>query len=375
MLERSAEGAGKPIRVAQLIGRLSFGGAENQVVMLSNHLDRRSFERHVITMSESDKGFRNQLESDVRYFCLNYRRRKALVGFFRLYRYLRANHIDILHCHMYQAGLTGSLAAALARVPVVLVTEHGKNLWKNSWHRWVERNIVTPLIVFRLAVSEDIRQLRIHHEGIPAESIRLVKNAVDTTMIPGERLNRPAHIGALGRLVDAKDYGVLIRAMAVLRDRGFSLTLEIAGDGPEYDDLKSLVVEQQLEDSIKLSGFQDAGKFLERIDIFVISSKREGLPVSLLEAMAHGLPVVATRVGGIPEVIEDGKEGRLCEPENPDELAETIISLVEDRNLRLSVSRSARKKIEQNFSIQVLAEEMQSLYRDCLAIKSVREIL
>ena len=192
----------KRLNVAHLIGLLQIGGAENQVTMLVNALDPQRFDRHIITFAEAERSFRSMLAREVKYFCIGYRRRNAPISLYRLYRYLKDHRIDVLHCHMYHAADKGAVIGRLAGIPVILVSEHGQPTWQRWWHRTVERKIISRLVTVRVAVSEDIRRLRIERDGIPAESILVTRNAVDTTVSPADNVNVPKKLGSLGRMVD-----------------------------------------------------------------------------------------------------------------------------------------------------------------------------
>lgn len=354
------------IRVAHLIGSLQVGGAENQVVQLASHLPADRFETHVITFSEREGGFRAALPAHVRYWCMRYRRRSAPLGWWRLYKYLRDNKIDVLQCHMYSAALPGVIIGRLAGVQVVLTTEHGKNSWKTWWHHAIERWLITPLTDFRVAVSEDIKRLRIAQDGVPASKIGVIDNAVDTD-VPQVDPSRPvAIIGSLGRLVDAKDYPTLIQAMRQLREAGREVRAVIAGEGEERQGLQALIQELDLEDHVRLLGVQPAAVFFRGIDLFVMSSCREGVPVALLEAMAHGLPIVATRAGGIPEVIRDGVDGLLCPIESPDELAQAISKMLDSQQLRYDCATAARRRVVERYGVEQAGLRWQQLYLDLL---------
>ena len=350
------------IRVAQLIGSLQVGGAERQVMQLAANLDRKRFESHLITFTESMQGFRDGLPSEVHYYCLNYRRRTAVLGWWKLYNYLRCNRIDILHCHMYHAALPGSILGRFAGVPVIITTEHGKNSWKKWWHHLMERRVVTPLVMHRVAVSEDIRLLRMEQEAVPASKISVIGNAVDTNVPLARKTLPPRVLGALGRLVDAKDYPVLLHATRCLLDEGRDLRLDIAGEGECRSELEKLINDLMLTGRVRLRGVQPAAEFLQSIDMFVMSSKREGIPVALLEAMARGMSIVATRVGGIPEVLRDGMDGLLCGSGQPEQLAETISRMIDDQSLRVSTAASARQRAISLFGIESYMGRWEKLY-------------
>ena len=356
----------RKINVAHFIGTLRIGGAENQVVLLANALDKEIFNSHVIVMHGDGVGFRDAIVPDIDIYSIEYRRRNALASLYRLWRYLRANRIDVLHCHMYHAITKGSLVGRLAGVPVVLTSEHGKNTWKRWRQHAVERYIVNRLVDKRVAVSEDIRNIRIRDDGVAPDDIIVLPNSVNTDVPPSENVARPRVVGTLGRMVDAKDFPVLVQAIGILRDQGQEVYLKFAGDGSERDRLEKLVDELNMNDRVEFLGMQPASSFLESIDIFAMSSKREGVPVALLEAMAHGLPIAATSVGGIPEVVTDGKEGLLCKSGDAVALSENIKRLMEDTDLRITLGNNARQKVTACYGIDSVASQWSDLYMQLL---------
>lgn len=354
------------IRVAHLIGSLKVGGAENQVVLLTSHLPSERFAVHLITFSEREGGGRTTLPDHVRYFCMRYRKRFAPIGWWRLYKYLRDNRIEVLQCHMYHAALPGAIIGRLAGVRVIIVTDHGTELRQKPWQPIIERWVITPLTDFRVAVSEDIRRLRITDVGVPANKIGIIENAVATD-VPQAEPDRPiAVIGSLGRLVEDKDYPTLIHAIWQLKENGRQVQAVIAGEGKVRPALQELIQALDLEDQVRLLGVQSAADFFRNIDLFVMSSRNEGMPVALLEAMARGLPIVATRAGGIPGVIRDGVDGLLCPIESPESLAQTIAAMMDNRQLRCDCAASARRRVVERYGAEQTGLKWQQLYRDLL---------
>ena len=359
----------RKIRVAHFIGSLHIGGAENQVSLLVSAMDPAEFDRHVIVMHDDDQGFKDVLDPQVSYFSIGYRNRNAPVALYRLYRYLVKNQIDILHCHMYHATVKGALIGRMASVPVIVTSEHGKNAWKRWRHHVMEKYIVNPLVAKRVAVSEDIRQIRIREDGVAPKGIMVFPNAVDTN-VPVKKTSAEVRvIGALGRLVDAKDYPVLIQAIGRLVSEGRDIRLQIAGEGEEREVLERQINDLGLSGVVDLVGIQPANEFMSAIDVFAMSSKREGVPVALLEAMARGLPIAATAVGGIPEIINDTVEGLLCEAGNPAALAANIATIIDDVALRQRIGSQARQKVIERYSVDTVVGAWSRLYSMLLTAK------
>ncbi len=354
------------IRVAHVVGSLVKGGAERQVIELLNHMNPKEFDRHLIVLRERPDNFGYLLDSKVKCFNLNYRSRFFFAGMIRFVDYLKNHRIQILHSHIYDPSKLSALAGMAARVPVIMTTEHGKNLWKKWYHHLIEKFLINRAAVKRIAVSADIRQLRIKFDGTKPDNILVIPNGTIIPEYMADTGNDPRIIGTLGRLVEPKDYKTLIEATRLVREKGFDVELQIAGQGPEMSNLLDFIERTGMGKHAHLMGFQNSSAFLKRIDLFSMSSVREGLPLALLEAMACGLPVAATRVGGIPEVVEDGVSGLLSEPRDPEGLAENIVKILRDSELRVSLGRSARKTVEKSYSIESVAKSYEQIYRNML---------
>jgi len=354
------------INVAQLIGSLGGGGAEQQVVQLVNHLDESRFNKHVVVFWDKTTGFKDSLTTMVKYYSLQYRRRTMPVGILKLARHLKKNKIDVLHCHMYDPNKIGSMVGKLVGVPVIITTEHGKNPWKKWHHHFIEKNIITRLVDKRIAVSEDIKGIRIKQDGVLPQQIICIPNGVAVPDYIKDTAQTPKVIGSMGRLVEAKDFPSLFKAVKIVKERGFDIELKIAGKGHLEEELKTCIHDLGMVQKIKLVGFQKQDVFLKQIDIFAMSSIREGMPVALLEAMSYGLPLVATKVGGILEVVQDEKDGLLSDPQKPMAMAENIIRIIRDKNLRNQLGNNAKNKIVKKYNIKEIAKRYGKLYIELL---------
>lgn len=354
--------AERAFRVCHIIGDLRYGGAERQVVNVARHM--RSAKTYVVCLGRPETGsLSSLLPESVECIWLGFRARYAPYHVWKLARLLRTLAIDVVHTHMFAANLYGVLAATLARVPVVVTSEHGKNPWKTRVHRWAERAVISRLAHKRICVSTDILQIRRDLDGVPESKLTYIPNGteIDTNTISPPRGRFV--FGTIGRLVPAKDYRTLIKAMGLLREKGCSVELYIVGDGPERASLESEIADLGLTSVIHLTGFQsDTQTWLGRFHTFVLSSIREGQPMALLEAMAAGLPIVATRVGGIPETIASGSEGLLVEPGDPEGLARAMETLLSDEKKRNELGTNARKRCRRDFSIQAVCDRYLRVY-------------
>lgn len=357
------------IRVAHIISSLRVGGAERHLVNLQNALacDYRA----CIFIGAPPEGlsFNDDLDPDIEQYLVRIRRRNLPVGIVRLAAWLKRAAINVVHTHMYASNLYGSLAAALAGVPVVVTSEHGENPWKRPYQRWLERHVISTIADTRFCVSSRILEIRRDSDGVPGSKLKLMING---TVLPKEETSRSANpvpvIGAVGRFIPAKDYPCLLRAAAELRRRGYEFQLYILGDGPEFARVQAMVTELGLESIVSLPGMvSDIGSWYRRCDAYVISSIREGLPVALLEAMAHGLPVVATDVGAIAEAVRDGEGGLIVAPDEPESLADALARLLDDPGLRDQLGQGARRRIRDHYSVDSVARLLEDTYRQLLA--------
>ena len=367
----------RPLRVCLIVPKLQIGGAENQVMQLLEHFDRA---RVVVSLCCLVHGDREMEERAGRFaehlFILGFRWRLAAVAFFRLVRFLRWGRFDVVHCHLPLADMLGRIAGRWARVPVLVTTEHGKHLWKQWWHRILER-LVARFTDLRICVSQDILDIRRRREGTPPEKLVCIPNAVDSGVFRGATRGRAAVMAefgwdaadplvlSVGRLVVAKDYPTLVEAVALLCERMPRVRSLIVGEGDRRDEIAGAVERHGVGERMTLTGSRhDIVDLLRAADVFVLSSIREGLPVSLLEAMAAGVAIVATSVGGIPDAISDGESGLLVPPGRVDLLAGAIERCLNDADLRRALGAAASLEVDRRFGIVSTVERIGSLYRD-----------
>ncbi len=294
----------------------------------------------------------------------------------------RRERVAIWHGHDYKSNVLGLMLRPFW--PMRLVT---------TVHGWVHHTRRTPLYYaidrFCLryyeavvCVSEDL-YLTCRKLGVPENRCQLIENAIDTHQftrtVPRDQAKRRLGIpterivlGAMGRLAEEKGFDLLIRAVDRLLEAGYDLTLLIAGDGEKMQALQALIGDLGRGERIRLLGFQkNIIPLYEAMDLFVLSSLREGLPNVVLEAMALEVPVVATRVAGIPRLIEDGKNGLLADPGALEPLAEAIARLVDNRELRIAFQKEGRATVEARYGFQSRVNKFRKIYDDLLGGKEV----
>lgn len=359
------------LRVAHIISGLSIGGAQRNLVNIINAM--QCDYRAIVCIARPCAGpsFVDQLAAEIEQHELWIRRRTLPVGLLRLASFLRETRVNVVHTHMYESNLYGSIAAKLAGVPVVVTSEHGENPWKTHWQRWLERRVISTLADIRFCVSERIMEIRRDRERVPEKKLRVLVNG---TLLPPRDLggspNRMPMIGAVGRFVSAKDYPRLIEAVSILRDRGLKFRACIVGDGEEFANVCQLVEEQRLNDIVELPGMaKNMDAWYRRFDIYVSSSIREGQPMALLEAMSHQLPVVTTDTGLSAITVGDGIGGLVVPPGNAHALADGLERLMKNSALRRILGDAARNRVEQRYSVEKVAAEITEYYQQILSDK------
>jgi glycosyltransferase involved in cell wall biosynthesis len=282
--------------------------------------------------------------------------------------------VDVVHAHMFGSNAWGTLIGRLARVPIVIAHEHTWSFEGEPIRRLLDRELIGRWSDVFVAVSREDRRKMIELERVPAERIRFIPNGIaPRTPTPGRDLRAELGVGsaplvgAVGALRAQKAYDVLIRAAAGLRESYPDLRVLIAGEGPEKPRLEALVRELGLGEVIMMLGRRlDVPDMLAALDVAVCASHYEGSPLAVMEYMEAALPIVATRVGGVPDLIEDGVHGVLVEPGDPGALAEALGSLLGDRARASTLGARARERRRREFDLDVMVHNFEALYEELL---------
>jgi glycosyltransferase involved in cell wall biosynthesis len=362
---------------------LTMGGAESLAYEFARRLDPARFESYLCTTRRPVRYRRERAvmerlaleQAGIKVLGLDRSSSWSLLPWSRLYRLVRRERIDVVHAHMPRASVPGSVVARLAGVPVVVSHEHGSWLDGKIARPFLDRHVVGRMSTVVLAVSEWDRRQLIEREGLRPELIRVFPNAIppppagDAARL--DALGAPPGtpvIGAVGRLFEEKGYDYLIRAVALLKQRGQPLHCLIAGIGPEEQRLRRLIGELGVAEEIRLIGHRDDVLDVVRaLDVAVLPSRREGSPLALVEYMALGRPIVATAVGGVPELIEDGVHGLLVPARNPSALADAIERLLDDRVLAARLGQAAQERQRAEHDLDTLVTRLESLYVELVA--------
>jgi glycosyltransferase involved in cell wall biosynthesis len=354
------------IRVAHVCESLEVGGLEKLLVEFARHADRGWFDLRFVTLAGrgSLAGEVEALGWPVRALELGDGLRERARALGRLARLFARERVGVVHTHSEGPLLYGAPAARLARVRRVIHTRHhGPDLGRSR--RALRAMALASRCVDLVAcVAEDGARHAVA-EGVPASRVVTVWNGIDLKRFAcaGPRPGGPAV--AVARLTPEKDLATLLCASAEALTREPDFRLEIAGDGPLRGELEELAGSLGLGERVRFLGqVDDVAGLLGRAGLLVLSSVKEGVPLTLLEAMARGLPVVATRVGGCPEVVEDGRTGLLVPPGEPGALAAAVLALWRDHGRAAGMGRAGRERAESHFDVRRTVARYESMYLD-----------
>ncbi|HVF76690.1 MAG TPA: glycosyltransferase family 4 protein [Solirubrobacteraceae bacterium] len=297
---------------------------------------------------------------------------RDLLGLLELVRLCRRLRPALVHANSTKAGVLGRLAAALTRVPVRVFSAHGwafaTHPGRSAWlYLWIDR-LMAPLTTSTICVSQSELERGAAAGTCSRERSVVIANGtvLDVPRIPAERAPGPVRIVSVGRLKAPKDFLTLVRALARLAPQSF--TAQIVGDGSQRSSLAEEIAACGLDRRVALAGERaDVPRLLAETDLFVLSSRSEALPMTVLEAMAAGLPVVASRVGGIPELVVQGETGLLVEAGDPRELAEALAVLIDDPARGRAMGADGRRRVERLYSVDRMRRRHADHYRELLA--------
>lgn len=377
----------KKIRVLHVVQSMETGGLENGIVNLVNHSNSDDFIVDILCLrAKGELAERIHNPNSQLFFDGNPHHGK-LTAIKKVYQHCKSHNYDIIHSHGYATMLAAYIGGSLARCPAIINGEHGTLYYASRKERLVQRFLFNRMRL-NLSVSSVLKNKICDLFAVSKEKFTTIINGVDTdkfqpsnsvdtsiNILANELDLNSEHIviGSVGRLVEVKNYPSLIKAMAIVRDRYPNTKLFLAGEGPERNKLEPLISELALEQNVTLLGRRDDVPALMKLyDIFVLPSFSEGLSNTLLEAMASGTPVVASRVGGNGEIVAEGISGYLYPSDDSQALSEVLVNLVADECKRTQMGRQARQHIEDNFSIASMVANYEATYLQLLPPQGAR---
>lgn len=361
----------RPLRVCHVSLGLATGGLERLLVDFAKFHHRDQCEMTFLALHAAGRPADEIRDCGCEVRALNSHGQGRLAVWKQLARLFRELQPDVVHTHNAAPHWYATPAARWAGVPIVVNTRHGQRFgqtWRSQWQYRLAARMVDRIV----AVSEDAAALCLREDKLPAEKVITIWNGIDLDRFQYRGpVTRPELI-SVARLSAEKDFPTLLRAVDLARQHIPELRLRIIGDGAERPGLEKLAVSWQLGGHVEFLGERsNVPELLASAGCFVSSSLTEGISLTLLEAMAVGLPVLATSVGGNPEIVVEGETGRLVPAADPAAFAAGIVRMWQERAQWESYGRQGRTRIANHFDIRRMVQQYEDLYA-ALCLTKVR---
>ncbi|MDA3885287.1 MAG: glycosyltransferase [Candidatus Delongbacteria bacterium] len=361
------------IKILHIDTEMGWRGGQQQAVYLFENLFKKGFSTEFVCKpgSELSAYFK---KNDLPYIEVKMSNELDFISAYKIAKHCKNNKFNILHLHSAHAHSIGLLAKFFYRkLKIIGVRRVDFKIKNNIFSRFKYNSWLIDKIV---CISEEIKRVMLS-SGVDKDKLTVIHSGVNLNKFDNvkadpylrKQYNIPANdiiIGTVAALVGHKDYPNLLKAASIVLKKRKDVTFLAVGDGKNEEDIKKLHKELGLGNKFIFAGYQkEVGKFLRSFDIFVLASKMEGLGTSILDAQSVALPVIATKAGGIPEMIENGVNGILVEPQSPEKLAEAISDLVDNEEKRNIIGKNGNVSVEQ-FSIDHTVEKNINLYEELL---------
>ncbi len=377
------------INLLYVITKLELGGAQKQLLSLIRHLDKNRFRLFLFTAEDGlllPEALSINGLTIKKSICLErpINPLKDLFALIEIYRFIKKNNIEIVHTHSSKAGILGRLAARLAKVRIILHTVHGWSFndyqprGKRLFLIWLER-LVAQVTDKLIVVSTYDQQKGLVNRIGKENKYSLIRYGIDYTEFgfKGQNVREELGINANDLVVGMiscfkpqKSPQDFIRLAFLVKKASPDARFILVGDGILRERIERLIRKLNLEKQVILTGWRkDIARILSAIDVFVLTSLWEGLPISVLEAMASSKPVVSTHTGGVAEAIVEGRSGFLVPPKDMNRMSDRLVLLLKDKNLRNQMGRNAREGLNLNFALTSMVENSQNLYGDLIIEK------
>jgi len=363
-----------------LIHNLRAGGSERMLLELIKRLPRDKYQISLCTMFSEGELVEEALKTNAKLYCLNMKRGALnIIPCLKLYKLLKQQKVDILHSWLFYANLLGRVIGKFAHVKVIFSSQRSIDDWRKFHHSFLDK--LTSYLATAIISNSRAGRLRlIHRERINPKKIHTVYNgidekefeiAVDTEAIKQkyQLFNFSKIVGTVASLRSVKGHKYLIKAMSKLLTEMPEAVLLLIGEGPLKAELIHQCETLRILEHVQFLGYKERTeviKLLFIMDIFVLPSLYEGLPNAVLEAQACGIPAIATTVGGIPELIENGKTGVLVTAQDVDALYTAMLRLLKSDQLRFNLSQTAKADLKKKFSMEKMVWETECLYEKYL---------
>ncbi len=358
------------MKVMQIVPVLNYGGIESHRFLMAKYHNPENYELSFCCLSES--GIIAKKIEDLGYKVVYLHENVKIPNFtllIKLYKLFRKERPDVVHACTAEANFHAMIAAYLAKIPVRIAEEVGLP-GQSKKARLIFRSIYA-LSSAVIGVSKTVQEYLIDKNGVTPKKVKLIYNPYDMDLYKEYRIKdnvikKTIDILSVGRLVEDKNHIMLIKSFARVHEKYPNLFLKIVGEGQLRETLQRLIRSLEMQDRIYLLGYKDdIPKLLQNSDLFILPSKSEGLGIALIEAMAMGIPVIGTDVGGIPEVIvEDQSMGWIVPNNDMKSMAKTIEDVIKlSKEEKNTITNNAKKYVEEKFSPYSYMVNLDNLYK------------
>lgn len=365
------------VRICYLLPELKWGGSEKHVIHLARGLRERGYDTEIVCLFREGILAGEAREGEIPLTCLNLPYQWGFRTFYQILKWIRANPIDVLHTCLFGFHFFAASPARFLGIPTILASQREIPHWQKRRHRLLSRlgNLFVDRVV---SCSKAAERWVLEKEKICPEKVLTLYNGVDLAQFnpfPADGVvrrqfgipeNAPL-IGTVANFAFEKGYPYLLDAVQTLLTQDPSLWFLLVGSGPFENEIKKKARQIPNHRQIIFAGHRsNIPRLLASLDVFLLASVMEGFPNVLLEAMAMAKPVIATGVGGIPELIESGKNGILVPPKNGEALAQAVLSLLKDRKKAEAMGSAAEELIRRSFTLDRMIDQYENLYLSLL---------
>jgi glycosyltransferase involved in cell wall biosynthesis len=361
------------INVVHLVEELAIGGLERVLTTIVLNLNKEKYNVSVWCLREggffADRLVKEGIEVKILYLSSS----RNPVSIYKLYKLFKIHKFDIIHTHAYSAGTIGRVSAFLAGIPVIISHNHNVYDYYNKYYHLAER-LLSHITDGIICVSEEVKKFTNETQGINPERLLTIYNGIDNVCPVTEKdtadlrkeLGVPMNysvIGTIAQFSEKKGLAYLIKSAFILLEHRKNVNFLLVGDGAIKEDLKNLCSHLKIERNIIFAGERsDIPEILSLIDIFVLPSIREGLPLAILEAMNCGKPIIATNVGGISEIVRNGINGIVVPPKDPEALYSAMVDLLDDKEKQKTMGFNGKRICKERFSSKTMVGRIEELY-------------
>jgi len=368
----------RPLKVAHIVYSLEVGGLEKVATDIISHFDKEKINVSVFCIGKKGEYAKELEKHNIDVSLLN-GRKYPLKNAFMLGQILKKGKFDVVHSHS-GVDRDAVLGAMLAGVRIIVHTDHGRFYPDSKWSR-INHKFFSRFRDKVITVSDELKSFMGNEVGVEQDKLTRIYNGVATNNLDIDVNKKKKElgispddkvIGIIARLAPVKDHKTLFLAFKKVREKISNVKLLVIGDGRQKDILMKQADDiGEQKNIIFLGAREDVPELLQIMEVACLSSTHEGHSITLTEAMAAAKPVVATDVGGNPELVIDNVTGILVPPQNPDEMADALLKLLDNEKLRKSMGEAGRKRIKEKFSIENTVKEYEKLYFDLAKGKGI----